>query len=162
MWVNDEKYVTFFNDHTNAKNILFALSLVNAVENKKMNLWGKSNSGTLVGKENDQFIFFRKRGSIFMMTSAIAGCLEDILNKQIPNRYNLSFSKNVSLEDAIKYWIPIVNISSAFTDPLVAGLADGFKAHETVNKAINQFQGLMKAIKEVNPEVFVEFRKHVN
>jgi hypothetical protein len=162
MWVNNEKYSTYFNDRTNAKNILFALSLLRAVENKKMSLWGKSNSGNLVGKENDQFVFFRKRGSILMMTSAIAGCLEDILNKQIPDKLNPAFKKNIPLEAAIELWAPIVDIASAFTEPLVTGLADGFKAHDTVNKAISLFQSFMKATIEANPQIFSEFKKHVN
>jgi hypothetical protein len=162
MWINTEKYSTYFNDRTNAKNVLFALSLLKAVENKKTSLWGKSNSDNLVGKENDQFTFFRKRGSVFMMTSAIARCLEDILNKQIPNRSNLAFKENVSLQGAVNIWTPIVNTASAFTEPLVEGLADGFKAHDTVNGAIRQFQSLMKATIEANPQIFSEFAKQVS
>jgi hypothetical protein len=162
MWINTEKYSTYFNDRTNAKNILFALSLLKAVENKKTSLREKSNSDNLVGKENDQFTFFRKRGSVFMMASAIARCLEDILNKQIPNRSNLAFKENVSLQRAVNIWTPIVNTASAFTEPLVAGLADGFKAHDTVNGAIRQFQSLMKATIEANPQIFSEFAKQVS
>jgi hypothetical protein len=162
MWIDNKKYSDYFNDHTNAKNILFALSLLKAVENKKRSLWEKSNSGKLIGKENDQFNFFRNRGAVFMMTSAIAGCLEDILDKQIPSKFDLAFKKNLRLASAIELWVPIVNIASAFPEPLVAGLADGFKAHDTVNDAIKQFQSLIRAIVVANPEVFVEFRKHVN
>jgi len=97
-----------------------------------------------------------------MMTSAIASCLEDILNKQIPSRFNLAFKENISLQSAISTWAPIVNTASAFTEPLVEGLADGFKAHETVDKAIKQFQSHMRATVEANPQIFLEFRKHAN
>jgi len=162
MWLNTEKYSTYFNDRTNAKNILFALSLLKAVENKKMSLWGKSNSDNLVGKESDQFVFFRKRGSVFMMTSAIVKCLEDILNKQIPNRFNLAFKENISLQSAIDTWTPVVTTASAFTEPLVEGLADGFKAHETVYRAIKEFQSRIYATKDVNSKIYAEFAKKVS
>ena len=162
MWVDDEKYIHYFNDSTNAKNIFFALSLLKAVGDKKMFLWNKSNANNLIGQENEQFVFFRKRGSIIMMTSAIASCLEDILNIQIPNKFAPCFKKNLSLEAAIKMWHPIVNIASAFTEPLSNGLADGFKAHEKVKKAIGDFRSLIKATIVGSPKVFSDFQKHVN
>ncbi len=161
MWESDELYSTYFNDRTNAKHILFALSLFKAVETKKISLRGKSNDNNLVGKENDQFDFFRKRGSIFMMTSAIAACLEDILNKRITNKFGLAFKRNTSLEVATDMWTPIVNAASAFTEPLVEGLADGFKAHETVDVAIKKFQSLMVATREANDKIYSQFAKQV-
>lgn len=161
MWDDNTLYSAYFNDQTTAKHILFALSLMRSIEKKKITLWNKSKDDKLVGKEKDQFIFFRNRGSILMMTSAIAGCLEDILNKQIPNKFNLAYRNNISLETAIEMWTPIVNIASAFTEPLIAGLADGFKAHDTVNKAKGHFQSLMKAIIEADPEKFNKFKNYV-
>ncbi len=161
MWDKDELYTTYFNERTKAKHILFALSLLQSVEKKKIILWGKTKDNKLIGKENDQFGFFRKRGSIFMMTSAIAACLEDILDKQIPNKFNLAFKKNVSLEAAVDMWTPIVNASSAFPEPLVNGLADGFKAHETVGRAIKEFQSFIHATKDTNAKIYSDFAKHV-
>ena len=96
MWEDNTLYNEYFNEKTRAKHILFALSLLKSVEKKKMVLWSKSKDDNLIGKEKDQFVFFRKRGSIFMMTSAIAACLEDIFNKRIPNRFDLAFRENIS------------------------------------------------------------------
>ncbi len=162
MWESDELYWRYFNERTSAKHILFTLSLLKAVEKKKMILWSKSKDNNLIGKEKDQFVFFRKRGSIFMMTSAIAACLEDILNKQIPILFDLAFKKKVSLEVATDMWTPIVNTASAFTEPLVEGLADGFKAHETVGGAIKKFQSLIVATREANATIYAEFAKKVS
>jgi len=97
-----------------------------------------------------------------MMTSAIARCLEDILNKQIPNLFNMSFKTNISLEKAIDKWGSIVNTASAFTGPLVEGLADGFKAHEKVDKAIQLFQSNIVATREANAKIYSEFAKQVS
>ncbi len=162
MWEDDTLYSKYFKEQTRAEHILFALSLLKSVEKKKMILWSKSKDNNLIGKEKDQFVFFRKRGSIFMMTSAIAACLEDILNKRIPNPFDLVFKENISLETAIDMWTPIVKAASAFPEPLVEGLADGFKAHETVGGAIKKFQSLIYATKDANATIYAEFVKQVS
>jgi hypothetical protein len=161
MWEDGTLYSRYFKEQTKAKHILFALSLLESVEKKKMILWSKSKDNNLIGKEKDQFIFFRKRGSIFMMTSAIAACLEDILNRRIPILFDLTFKKNISRETATDIWTSIVNTASAFTEPLIEGLSDGFKAHETVSGAIKKFQSLIHATKDANSKIYSEFAKHV-
>jgi hypothetical protein len=162
MWDIDSLYHRYFNEQTSARHILFALSLLKTVERKKTVLWSKSIDDSLIGKEKDQFVFFRKRGSVFMMTSAIAACLEDILQKLIPNPFNLTFKGNISLEDAINGWTPIVNAASAFPEPLVEGLADGFKAEEKVKGAIKEFQSRIYATKDANATIYAEFAKQVS
>jgi len=162
MWEDDALYSRYFNEQTRAKHILFVLSLLKSVGKKKMILWSKNKDNNLIGKEKDQFVFFRKRGSIFMMTSAIATCLEDILNKRIPNPFGLAFKENISLEAATDMWTLIVNAASAFPEPLVEGLADGFKAHETVGGAIKKFQSLIHATKDANDKIYSEFAKQVS
>lgn len=162
MWEDTTLYSNYFNEQTRAEHILFALSLFRSVERKKMSLWSKSKDNNLIGKEKDQFVFFRKRGSIFMMTSAIAACLEDILNRRIPNLFDLTFQKNISLEAAINMWTPIVNTASAFPEPLVEGLADGFKALEKVKGAIKEFQSRIYATKDANATIYAEFAKQVS
>jgi len=97
-----------------------------------------------------------------MMTSAIAACLEDIFNKRIPNLFDLAFRENISLEVAADMWTSIVNAASAFPEPLVEGLADGFKAHETVGGAIKKFQSLIHATKDSNATIYAEFAKQVS
>jgi len=162
MWESDELYSRYFNDRTNARHILFALSLLRSVEKKKTILWNKSKEENLIGSEKEQFEFFRKRGSTYMITSAIAKCLEDMLNKQIPNTFDLTFNTNVSFEDAIDKWSSIVNTASAFTEILVEGLADGFKTRETVDKSTQGFRSLIAATREANDTIYSEFAKQVN
>jgi len=162
MWEENLLYSTYFNEQTKAKHVLFALSLLKSIEKKKIGLWIKSKDNSLVGKEKDQFDFFRKRGSTFMMTSAIARCLEDILNKQIPNLFRLDFKANLSFEEAIDKWASIVNAASAYTEPLVEGLADGFKTRETVDKAILRFQSDIVATREALTTIYDEFAKQVS
>ena len=71
------------------------------------------------------------------MSSAVARCLEIILNKPIPNYFNLTFKKNLSPDTAITQWSSIIEAASGFTSPLAEGLADGFRTREKVEQAIN-------------------------
>ena len=162
MWEDDTLYSKYFNEKTKAKHIVFAYSLLKSVENKKISLWSKTKNNSLLEIEKTQLDFFRKRGSTFLMASAIARCLEIFLSKQIPNSFNMAFKSNLSPEEAASKWSPIVEVASSFTDPLVEGLADGFKTRETVNKAVQYFQSLIAATRKANDKVYSEFAKHVN
>jgi hypothetical protein len=162
MWEDDKLYTTYFGDQTKAEHIIFAYSLLRAVENKKLYLRNKSKNNSLLDVEKKQLEFFRKRGSTFLMTSAIAKSLETFLNKPIPNLFSKAFKSNLSPEQAIKKWAPIVEVASAFTASLVGGLADGFKTHETVYGAIGNFQNLIASVKQANAEIFAKFASQVN
>jgi len=162
MWEDDKLYTRYFGDQTKAKHIIFAYSLLRAVENKKLDLREKHKKNSLLDVEKKQLEFFRKRGSTFLMTSAISKSLETLLNKPIPNLFSKAFKSNLSPEQAIKKWAPIVEIASAFTESLVGGLADGFKTHETVYGAIGSFQNLIASVKQANAEIFAKFAAQVN
>lgn len=162
MWEEDKLYARYFNEQTKAKHIIFSYSLLKAVERKKHDLWSKSKNNSLIEIEKSQLDFFRKRGSTFLMTAAVARCLEIILNKQIPNSFSLTFNSNLSPEDATTRWSSIVEIASAFTAPLVEGLSDGFRTHETVDNAIQTFQSLIVSTKEANSAIYSRFAKQVN
>lgn len=162
MWEEDRLYTRYFSDDTTAKHIIFAYSLLRAVENKKLYLRSKSKNNSLLDVEKKQLEFFRKRGSTFLMTSAIAKSLETFLNKPIPNLFSKAFKSNLSPEEATNKWSPIVEIASAFTAPLVGGLADGFKTPETVYGAIENFRSSIFSVKDANAEIFAKFAPQVN
>ena len=162
MWVDDTLYSTYFGEQTTAKHIIFAYSLLKAVEAKKLNLWNKNKDNSLIAIEETQLDFFRKRGSTFLMTSAIARCLEILLTKQIPNSFSMAFKSNLSPDEAANRWSSIVETASAFTTPLVEGLSDGFRTRETVDKAIQTFQSLIDATKEANATIYSRFAEQVN
>jgi hypothetical protein len=132
-----------------------------AVEQKKFDLLDKSKSDKLLDAEKSQLEFFRKRGSNFLMVSAIASCLEIFLAKNIPNPFSLSFKEILSPDKAIHKWYPIVEISSSFSGTLAAGLSDGIKNREKVDKAIKDFTNLILATKQANSAVYSEFAQQV-
>lgn len=161
LWEDDKLYTTYFGDQTTARHIIFAYSLLRAVEDKKLYLRKKSKNDSLLEIERKQLEFFRKRGSTFLMTSAIAKSLETFLTKPLPNLFSTAFKHNLSPEKAIEKWTPIVEIASAFTAPLVGGLADGIRAHETVDGAIGNFGSLIASVKQANAEIFAKFASQV-
>lgn len=162
MWEDNVLYSKYFCEHTNAKHILFAYSLLKSVERKKLYLWNKSKDNSLTQTEREQLDFFRKRGSTFLMSSAIANSLELVLNKQIPHSFSLNFKANLSPEKAIEYWNPIVEAASAFTKPLIGGLSDGFKTEAIVNEAIQTFKSYINATKQVNTPIYNDFAELIN
>lgn len=161
MWEDDNLYSRYFNSATTAKHIVFAYSLLKSVERKKLDLWNKSKANSLTEIEKRQLDFFRKRGSTFLMASAIARCLELFLDVSIPNSFRIAFKSNLSPERAMHKWFSIVEAVSVFTEPLIEGLSDGFKTHETVDKAIQTFQSLVASTKQANVTIYSRFSKDV-
>ncbi len=161
MWVDNELYVQYFNPQTTARHVLFAYSLLRCVENKKLSLISKSKSGSLLQVEKSQLDFFRKRGSTFMMASAISKCMEIILNKPIPNLFMLVYKNNMTLDKAIQHWNSIVESASGFTSPLAQGLADGFKTEEKVKEAIETFQSWVVSTRQANNVIYSKFAERV-
>lgn len=161
LWESNSLYAQYFNDHTSAVHIIFAYSLLKAVEQKKINLLVKNKTSKLMRDEEKQLNFFRLRGSIFLLVSAIGNCLELILNKAIPNYFDLKFKKNLSLEKAVALWNPIIEIASAFTNSLESGLSDGLKNKEAVAKSIEIFSSLISSTKAANAPIFSKFSKNI-
>lgn len=162
MWEDDTLYSTYFNEQTKATHTLFAYSLLKSVEHKKMGLIIKSKADKLIKAEESQLEFFRLRGAAFLITSAIAKCLEVILNKPIPNLFVLSFKGNLSLDEATEKWVPIVTAASAFCNSLKDGLADGFKTPEKVDEAMSAFEAMILATKDANNTIYSDFAGQVN
>ena len=95
------------------------------------------------------------------MTSAISKSLEIFLNKPVPNLFSMAFKSALSPEEATNKWAPIVEIASAFTAPLVGGLADGFRTRETVDGAIDNSRNLIASVRQANAQIFSKFAAEV-
>lgn len=161
LWEDDALYLRYFNKHTAAKHIVFAYSLLKAIEKKKLDLLNKSKNNKLIDIEKEEFKFFRKRGSIFLMTSAVAGCLEVFLNRPIPNSFKLIFKDNPSPNEAAVKWSSILESASSFAAYLAEGLSDGIRNRADVNKANQTFRSLVAATKDTNATIYAKFAQQV-
>jgi len=163
IWENDGLYSRYFNENTTARHILFVYSLLKAIEEKKIRLIEKSRAGTLTKIEISQLNFLRLRGAIILFTAALSRCLDIIINKSIPNMFDLWFKdKRMTLEEAIKTWSPIIDTGISFSDKLKDGLSDGLKNKEKIETALTTFVSLIDSIKQPAKEVFHNFSKNIS
>jgi hypothetical protein len=158
IWASDSLYSRFFSNRTTARHIVFVYSLLRAVEERKKQLGSNEN---LTGQQDKTLSFLRNRGATFLLASAIAASLEIILNKPVPDKFSLAFRENLSPQDAMKLWEPIVNISSAFSGRLMSGLEGGLNNMERVKRAISEFTSFMEATSTSNSSIYLDFSSKV-
>lgn len=162
LWINDALYSAYFNEHTSAKHIFFAYSLLRAVQTKKMNLLDKNKINKLTQAEKEYLSFFRLRGSIFLFVAAISNSLETVLNKQIPNFFVLVFNKNLTLEQAIIQWEKIIEVVCPFCNTLIVGFSNGgLKDKGKINAGLSDFRRYVEATRNTNKSIFLDFAKLV-
>ncbi len=161
IWASDEVYARFFSDRTRARHILFAYSLVRAIEEAKANLL-RVPEQERTASQRTQIAFFRQRGSIFLLASAIAECIEVYIGRAVPDAFALRFRKNVSPREATALWRPIVEPSLAFVEQLSGALERNLKNRDKVTEAISRFKSLVEATKGVSSKVFADFAGRVS
>lgn len=154
-------YARYFNEQLNARHIIFAYSLFEAIRNKKLLLYKKNKNSKLKRTEEEQLSFFQTRGSIFLLTSAISHCIETFLDASIPNRFRLGFKKNLSFEEAVVNWNPLVEIACSFVSHLKEGFSEGAVKEKQALIAIRKFSELITATKLANKSIYSEFSQLV-
>lgn len=160
IWERDDKYATYFGDHTSATHIVFCFALVRAVQDLKASLVARE--GELTENDANALSFLRKRGATFLLTSAIASTLDTILNRAIASPYRLSFGPAVSPVVASEIWTPIVVALGALASGLDnehTGTAMG--RHEDPSDRIKAFQRNVAALRVPLDQTFKDFAMHV-
>jgi hypothetical protein len=161
IWVSDTLYARYFSERTTASHIVFAYSLLRAVEDKKAQLIAAQAEGTITDKQEKILSFLRNRGATFLLVTAIASSLETIVGRPIPDRFGLQFKDACSPQDATNLWMPIVNVASAFAEKLTVAVERGLKNAEQVNTVVADFTSFMDAVSEANAPVYTEFAQHL-
>ena len=157
IWVNDRLYSKYFNENTKAAHIVCAYSLMRAVESRKKAVLEKAKRSALQSHEEEYLDYFRQRGSIFLLSSAIVSCLEIILSRKVPNIYRISFGNSVSPQKGEEYWDEIINVTLPFCTQLNRGLVGGLKNTSTVKEVVATFRSLVQATAGSNREIFNSF-----
>lgn len=162
IWISDPIYGHFFNDRTTGAHLVLSYSLLRAVEESKRNIVAKSKGDNgLTGQETQLLTYFRHRGSTYLLTSAIASCMETFLQRRIAEPAKLSFGQRVSPAAATENWFEIVQIVSPFCQQLSEALSDGLKSNEKAQKAIATFRSLVQATPAANSDAYKKFAKLV-
>lgn len=148
IWSRDVLYSRYFNESLSAKHIVFAYSLLKAIETEKNALRAKEAGGNaLTSAEKAKAAFYRKRGSVFLLMAAIGESLETIMDRVIPNRYTLHFGSSVSPEAASNIWKPTVEALSSLHTNLDKAFSDGLKNQERVGDTITTFSQLVAGLR---------------
>ncbi len=163
IWVSDRLYAKYFPEGITGPHVVFAFTLLRAVEEKKKALVTKykASPDSLTEQEESLLEYFRHRGSTYLMASAIASSLESILGHKVANRFRLSFGEKMSPARAGGQWLAIIEVTSPFTAQLSDAFSDGLKNAEKVAAAQKTFRSLVQATAAANSKVFEGFRKVV-
>lgn len=159
IWRDDEIYQKFFSLQTSGVHIVFAFSLLKAIERKKKLLRDKGNGRT--EQEERQFDFLSERGATCLLAAGIGGCMESVLGRRIRSKFALSFGPRKSPAAAVDAWGPIVDALIAFSQQLGPGTRAGVKDKNSNQAAIDSFCQQVEAFKTVGAAIFSGFRDGV-
>jgi hypothetical protein len=95
LWTSEKNYRQIFTDRTTARHIVFCYSLLNAVNGRKLELSQKQRNdlSSLTSIENLSLSFLNKKGANYLLVYVISQCMETILGKPTPNRFDLLLCK---------------------------------------------------------------------
>jgi hypothetical protein len=163
IWSSDGLYAKYFDDHTTATHIVFAYSLLRAVEARKIELVKKSKEApdSMTSSEEEQLKFFRRRGSIFLFVSGVAACLEVFCGKKIPNLSRVSFGTRTSPNKAQQLWGELIDRVAPLCVHLEEAFTYGLQNQERVRGAIQRFKSLVEATSTANSPIYKKFAKSI-
>ena len=160
IWVVDALYARYFNENTTAVHIVFAYSLLKAVEAKKASLVNRSKDAdsSLTTSEEGQLSFLRRRGATYLMVSAIASCIEIIVGKKVHNLFRVSFTPKTSPDRGRQLWNEIVETNLPLCVHLEEAFTYGLQNQERTKTAIQKFNSLVEVTSSSNASVYKRFR----
>jgi hypothetical protein len=162
LWTNERNYRQIFTDRTTARHIVFCYSLLSAVNDRKLELSQKQKNdpSSLTHIENISLNFLNKKGANYLLVDVISQCMETILAKPIPNRFDLHFSKKVSPSTAGKFWLPIVEMMLSLSNQLENAFSRNRISNDSISKAVPNFVGVVASISALQKETFEKFASH--
>jgi hypothetical protein len=163
IWTTEKFYRQFFTDRTTARHIVLCYSLLSALNERKLALSHKQKSepASLTSIEATSLTFLGKKGANYLLVYVISQCMEIILGKPIPNKFDLHFSKNISPSEAVKLWSPIVEMVLSLSNQLVDAFSRNRISNETISKSVPNFVGVVASISSLQKETFSEFTAHI-
>lgn len=138
IWENNTLYSSIFSEKTTALHMLFVYSLYQAIEKKKDSL--KNNKNNLSTTEKDIFEYLSIRGSTWVLLAAIASSMDNILNKPIRDFFDLKFSLDTTLDDAINIWEQPLETTLPFVSSLLPAVQNGVKTRDVISSSIKDFK----------------------
>jgi hypothetical protein len=114
----------------------------------------------MTSSEEEQLKFFRRRGSIFLFVSAVAGCLEVFCGRKIPNLFRVSFGKTSPVKSQ-QLWDDLIDRVAPLCVHLEEAFTSGLQNQERVRSAIQKFKSLVEATSTANSSIYKKFARSI-
>lgn len=121
----------------------------------------KGDGDALTELEKSQLDFLNRKGAQFLLSYAVAQCLETILGRSIPNKFDIQFVKNESPFKLANEWTVILDALLPLANQLDDAFARGRITVEGVKKSISRFVGVLASIASAQKDTFTAFTKKV-
>jgi len=163
IWTNETTYRRVFTDRTTARHIVFAYSLLEGINERRLALTQKAKKEdmALTSPEKMNLSFLNKKGSSYLLVHVISSCIETFLGKPISNRFSLRFRDNLSPEKASRIWEPIVDLILSLSNQLEPAFSRNRISNDSVHKAVPNFVGVIESLKQIHGVTFSEFASKV-
>jgi hypothetical protein len=163
LWTSEKMYRAIFTDRTTARNIVFVYSLLQNVNERRLDLVAKvkNDPSSLNDVETTTLQFLNFKGASFLTLYVVSRTLETIVGKPIPNKFDLQFKDNLSPANAMKLWDPILDIILPLAGTLNGAFSKGRVTGEGIQSSIPTFVAIFASIANVQKAVFSAFAKTV-
>lgn len=163
IWIDDKNYGRVFTDRTSAGHIVFCFSILEAISSRRLRLIEKQKAdpSSLTTVETTTLEFLNKKGSQFLLIYTVAQCLETIIGRPIPNKFDVRFRINESPFKMAAEWDPILDILLPLSGQLEGAFTKGRVTTEGVKKTIPNFIGVFASIANLQQPTFNAFAKKV-
>lgn len=163
IWIDDKNYGRVFTDRTSARHIVFCFSILEAISSRRLKLIEKQKAGasSLTTVETATVDFLNRKGSQFLLIHIVAQCLETIVGKPIPNKFDVRFRLNRSPFEVTVEWDSILDILLPLSGQLAGAFAKGRVTAEGVKKTVPNFVGVFASLANVQQAAFKEFAEKV-
>lgn len=161
IWTSEKNYRHVFTDRTSARHIVLCYSLLSLITSKKLYLQQQQKIGGLTEVEERSLSFLNKKGSSYLILWAASQCMETILGKAIPNKFDLFFKRNISPNTASEEWIPILDLILSLSGQLDGAFSRNRVSNEAVAKTVPNFVGIIDSLKFIQKPMFEKFSSNV-
>ncbi|WP_158271277.1 AIPR family protein [Nocardia sp. MDA0666] len=164
IWTDESKYRRIFTDRTSARHVVFCYGLLSAINERKLDLTRKQRQdpSSLTEEEVSSLEFLNNKGSNYLLVYVISQCIEAIVGKPIPNRFDLEFKDNLSPAAAGDLWTPIITLVLALSNQLADAFSKNRISNESVARAVPTFVGVFNSLKTLYKNTFDTFAEQVN
>ncbi|MGY1666568.1 AIPR family protein [Geodermatophilus sp. SYSU D00696] len=164
IWEADAIYSEVFPERTTARHILFAYSLLRAIEQLRLDL-GNRDEGDLTQLDQDLAGWFGLRGATMLAVGAVGAVSETLLcDTAIPDRYALKFKGRPTVPAAVAMWRPVLDAVLALAPTQLAQpltVAGALRNRSAVDTAVNTFRGIVAATRASNASLYADFARKV-